>query len=116
MLKGSAIPYLLLYVGLSVSRVKMGKHLSKMGLTILTNKLFIAPLIALGFATLYGLNGLEGKVFVLETAMPTAINSVVLISALNGDSETVGFGVTITTFFAILTLPVWTVMLEKLFV
>lgn len=115
MLKQSAIPYLLLYVGLSVSKLKLGRHLSKIGGIIVVNKLFLAPLIALVFALIYGLEGLTAKVFVLETAMPAAVNAVVLTSALGGDSETVGYGVTLTTFFAIFTLPVWAVILERIF-
>ncbi|ABQ46519.1 Auxin Efflux Carrier [Thermotoga petrophila RKU-1] len=115
MLKQSAIPYLLLYVGLSVSKLKLGRHLSKIGGIIVVNKLFLAPLIALVFALIYGLEGLTAKVFVLETAMPAAVNAVVLTSALDGDSETVGYGVTLTTFFAIFTLPVWAVILERIF-
>lgn len=115
MLKQSAIPYLLLYVGLSVSKLKLGRHLSKIGGIIVVNKLFLAPLIALVFALIYGLEGLTAKVFVLETAMPAAVNAAVLTSALGGDSETVGYGVTLTTFFAIFTLPVWAVILERIF-
>jgi len=115
MLKQSAIPYLLIYVGLSVSKLKLGRHLSKIGGIIVVNKLFLAPLIALVFALIYGLEGLTAKVFVLETAMPAAVNAVVLTSALGGDSETVGYGVTLTTFFAIFTLPVWAVILERIF-
>ncbi|PLV59166.1 AEC family transporter [Thermotoga sp. KOL6] len=116
MIKGSAIPYLLLYVGLSVSKVKVGKHLLKIGATIIFNKLVFAPLIALGFVVIYKLNGLAGKVFVLETAMPVAVNSVVLLAALNGDDETAGFGVTVTTFFAVFTLPIWAIILESIFI
>ncbi|ACM22422.1 Auxin Efflux Carrier [Thermotoga neapolitana DSM 4359] len=115
MLKQAAIPYLLLYVGLSVSRVKMDKRVTGLGGLIIFNKLFLSPLIALLFVMIYKLDGLSGKVFILETAMPTAINSVVIVSALGGDSKTVGLGVTLTTFFAIFTLPIWAVLLEKIF-
>lgn len=115
MLRSSAIPYLLLYVGLSMSKVKFEKGVTKFGFLVTVSKLILAPAVALLFALLYGLEGVVGKVFVLETAMPVAINTVVIVSALRGDAETVGFGVAITTFFAMFTLPLWVIILELIF-
>lgn len=54
------------------------------------------------------------RVFVLESAMPTAINSVILIDAITGDASKISLTVAITTLLSAFTIPVWIIVLERI--
>ncbi|MBT1247846.1 MULTISPECIES: AEC family transporter [unclassified Thermosipho (in: thermotogales)] len=114
LLKNAAIPVLLLFVGLSLSKITINKINHKLLLSTTLIRLFIYPFFALIYVIIFHMEKNLGKVFILESAMPTAINSVILIDALTGDSSDISFTVAITTLFSAFTIPVWVFLIEKI--
>ncbi|ANQ54467.1 transporter [Thermosipho affectus] len=114
LLKNAAIPVLLLFVGLSLSKITIKKINHKLLLSTTLIRLFIYPFFALIYVIIFHMEKNLGKVFILESAMPTAINSVILIDALTGDSSDISLTVAITTLFSAFTIPVWVFLIEKI--
>ncbi|MDN5325138.1 MAG: malate permease [Thermosipho sp. (in: thermotogales)] len=115
MIKNSAIPILLLFVGLSLSRIKFEKSSFKDAFYSTILRLIVIPIFSLIFVYFYKMDSELSKVFVLESSMPTAVNSVLLIDALNGNTSLISFTVLTTTLFSIITIPIWAMILDKLF-
>jgi len=115
MIKNSAIPFLLLFVGLSLSRIKFDKSSLKDAFYSTLLRLIIIPVFSLVFVLIYKMNPELSKVFVLESSMPTAVNSVLLIDALSGNTSLISFTVFSTTLLSVLTIPIWAFVLNKIF-
>ncbi|MBO8140153.1 MAG: AEC family transporter [Thermosipho sp. (in: Bacteria)] len=115
MIKNSAIPFLLLFVGLSLSRIKFEKSSLKDALYSTVLRLVIVPVFSLVFIFIYNMDSELSKVFVLESSMPTAVNSVLLIDALNGNTSLISFTVFTTTLLSVITIPIWAFLLENIF-
>lgn len=64
------------------------------------------PLLSLLTIQLLGLHGLEASVLFVQSSMPSAINSVVLMEKYGGDKELVSVNVAMTTAASFLYLPV----------
>ncbi|CAH1199670.1 AEC family transporter [Paenibacillus sp. JJ-223] len=64
------------------------------------------PLLSLLTIHLLGLHGLEASVLFVQSSMPSAINSVVLMEKYGGDKELVSVNVAITTTASFLYLPI----------
>lgn len=64
------------------------------------------PLLSLLTIHLLGLHGLEASVLFVQSSMPSAINSVVLMEKYGGDQELVSVNVAMTTAASFLYLPV----------
>ncbi|MFN4224363.1 MAG: AEC family transporter [Fervidobacterium nodosum] len=113
-LRDMAIPFLLLQVGLSISRIEFDWHDMKDYVLLSFERLIFIPLVMTLFALL--LNPFEAKVFVLESAMPIGVNSVVVINTFkHEDTPKAGVTVALTTLFSLITLPIWAFVLEKIF-
>jgi len=76
----AAIPVLLLMLGVQLARTDYGSALARVGVpTVL--KLAVAPLVAVGVALAVGFDQpTVGRVFVLESAMPSAISPLLLLT------------------------------------
>ncbi|HET7335310.1 MAG TPA: AEC family transporter [Rhizomicrobium sp.] len=72
-------------------------------------KLFVMPLLMLGFCMLYGVHGPARAVAVVAGAVPTATNAYILARQLGGHAPLMANIVTSTTIAALLTMPfmVW---------
>jgi predicted permease len=68
-------------------------------------RLLVAPLLGFLVAWFLGLRGLDLQVFIIQSAMPTAVNSVILVTEFGGDAARVAKTVVTTTVFSFLTLP-----------
>ncbi|MFN3691695.1 MAG: AEC family transporter [Fervidobacterium sp.] len=114
-IKDMSIPFLLLQVGISISRIELEWSDVKDYAILSFERLILIPLIMLLF-TLF-LPSFEAKVFILESAMPVGVNSIVVINAFKRE-ETPKAGVTValTTLLSLLTLPIWAVILDKIFI
>jgi len=120
-LKGMAIPFLLFQVGLSIARIELNKRDLKTYVLVSFERLVVIPMIMLFFVLLTNtsrvlrLGSLESKVFLLECAMPIGVNSVVVVSTFKGDAAgKAGISVALSTLLSLLTLPLWAVVLEKI--
>ncbi|HEW92948.1 MAG TPA: AEC family transporter [Thermotogaceae bacterium] len=114
MLKSASIPMILLTVGIEMSRVTFSmKFLKKVGFNTVF-KLFIAPAISVPFVFLFGFDNLMSKIFILQFAMPTAVNSAIIAADQNVEPEYASFTVFSTTVFSFLSLGFWIWLIEKL--
>jgi len=76
--------------------------------------LVLIPLIMVAFALI--LKPFEAKVFILESAMPIGVNSVVVINTFKKeDTPKAGVTVALSTLLSLFTLPIWAYVLEKIF-
>ncbi|MBB6061620.1 hypothetical protein HNP65_000042 [Thermosipho japonicus] len=114
MLKSSAIPFLLIFTGLSLSRIKIESVNFNTVIFSPIIRLILYPAFALIFVFLLKMDNEFARVFVLESAMPTAINSVILIDAITGDSSKISLTVAITTLLSAFTIPIWIIVLERI--
>ncbi len=94
----------LLLLGIQLSRTRFA--LQPFELSILPLRLLIGPGIAFIAASCLHLSGLDLHVVVLQSAMPVAINAVVLATEFGGDPAKVSRSVVATTAFALITLPI----------
>lgn len=119
-LREMAIPFLLLQVGLSMSRLELNKSDLRLYSLVSVERLLLIPTFMLFFTVLFARMGqmenLEAKVFVLESAMPIGVNSVLFVSVFRKEAvPKAGVSVAVTTLFSLLTLPLWAFLLDRLF-
>lgn len=114
-LNSAAIPILLLVLGLELSRINI-KSYAKSALLLVGERLFLGPAVALITILLINtVQGLEAKVIILESAMPTAFNALLLAKELGGNYKIVATTVFLTTLFSPLTLSLFVLVVDKLF-
>ncbi|WP_323736971.1 AEC family transporter [Methanosphaera sp. ISO3-F5] len=104
-LGNSAIPLIMLSLGLTISFKDFKSYLSDV-VFVSFSRLLIAPIILYTLLAGTGFSGLMLQVSVLQSAMPTAMNSLVLAITYDLDVELVSAVVFITTIISLLTLPV----------
>ncbi|MGQ9855241.1 MAG: AEC family transporter [Fervidobacterium sp.] len=113
-IKEMAIPFLLLQVGLGISRIEFVRSDIKSYAQMVIERLILIPLVLFPLGFIF--KGLEAKVFLLECAMPIGVNSVVVLGAFKKDLvPKAGVSVAVTTLFSLITLPLWAYIFEKVF-
>lgn len=76
-------------------------------------KLLVMPVITLGFAMAFGLDGLPALFAVLFMALPTAATSYVMARAMGGDAPLIAAITTTQHMAALVTLPLWLMLLGR---
>lgn len=99
-----AIPLALLTLGIQLSRTKLAFGAHEIFGSVL--RLGVAPLSAYGVGRLLGLAGLDLQVLVLQAAMPVAVNSLIWVTELGGDTVRVARTIVLSTLLSFGTLPV----------
>lgn len=100
----AAIPTALIILGMQLSQSKFKFNLQ---VSLLAGiKLIFAPLIAYFVGNLTGLSGLDLEVLILQTAMPTAINSLVMVKQFGGNDVLVAETIIISTVMSFISLPI----------
>ena len=99
----ATVPLLLVILGAQISSVELGKDLYPVAVAGLL-RLFLSPLVAFLLATLLGLSGLALKVVIIQSAMPAAVNSLVLALRFDTRPQFVGSVILVTTVVSLLTL------------
>ena len=84
LLSQAAIPAMLILLGIQMVRVEWSGKVLALGLAN-TLRLVVSPLLAMGFATVLGLQGAARQAGITESAMPTAV--IVTILATEYDAE-----------------------------
>lgn len=112
----ASIPLMLGLLGLQLSRVSFRSNSDSEDETLATNlsavgiatglKLLVAPFIAIAFASLFGLSGLNFNVAVLESSMPTAVLASALATQFGGDARFVSAVTLVSTLLSIITLSI----------
>lgn len=103
-LANSAIPLIMLSLGLTISFKDVRSYLFDT-VFISFSRLILAPLILYGILVSCGFNSLMLQVSVLQSAMPTAMNSLVLAITYDLDVELVSSVIFVTTILSLITLP-----------
>ena len=107
MINKAAIPVITVFLGTSMSKIKLkAKNLLIITLASL-HRLVVLPLLALVVAELFGMRGLEREVFIIESAMPTAMNAAVIASAIEENPEVVSSVVAFSTLLSSISLTFW---------
>ena len=89
----SAIPVMLLLVGIQLARTDVGSTLSTVGGAV-GLKMVVAPVLGVGVALAVGFSDpLVARTFVLETAMPSAVTPIILVGEF-AEGEVAGVPVT----------------------
>lgn len=99
----SSIPIALLILGMQLTNTRF--QFDFIHFLISLGKLAIAPLIAYGVGKIMGLEGLDLQVLVLQTAMPTAINTAVMMQEFGGDITMVSRTIILSTLMSFITIP-----------
>lgn len=99
----AAVPVMLLVLGMQLAGARLGEELRFIGVgTVL--KLFVAPAIAMAFASLLHLSGLPWQIAILEAAMPTAVSTVIISQEFEASPAFASSMVLVTTILSVATL------------
>ena len=99
----AAIPVALIILGMELVTTKF--KVTNFEVISLNIRLLLAPLIALLVGKIIQLPPLDLQVFILQSAMPTAVNTIVLAAEFGGESTKVARTIVVTTLLSFLTLP-----------
>ncbi|HOT31343.1 MAG TPA: AEC family transporter [Petrotogaceae bacterium] len=111
MLNDAAITFILIYIGVTLSRVKLSPSNLKQTVLLTALKLLFLPVLGFLAVSIIPMEPMYRKIFLLETAMPTAMNMVVVTAELNKEPEVGSLVVFFTTAFSVLTIPFWSIFI-----
>jgi len=103
LLSQATVPFMLVLLGLQLSRTSLTRHLTPLALAIFV-RLIIGPLVAIGLAALLGVSGPARQVSILQAAMPTGVMSSVLATLFGGDAQFVAATILLSTLASMVTL------------
>jgi hypothetical protein len=106
------IPLLLILLGTQLTQVQFSENRRAMQLSVLL-RLIVAPLGALFFAALFGLQGFSRQASVTQASMPSMVSATVLATEYNLDFKLVTAVVFISTLLSPLTLTPLLVFLGR---
>jgi malate permease and related proteins len=98
----AAIPIALVLLGMQLASTHF--QVGKYEFLASAIRLFVAPLVACLVGLVLHLRGLDLQVFILQSAMPAAVNTVVLVTEFGGDASRVARTIVISTLLSFLTL------------
>ena len=103
-LGAAAIPIALIVLGIQLSQTHFQPRIKEF--LVVIARLVIAPTIAYGIGRLLQLETLNLQVLVLQSAMPTAVNSFIIVSEFGGDRDLVARAIVTSTLMSFITLPI----------
>ncbi|HUE99575.1 MAG TPA: AEC family transporter [Anaerolineales bacterium] len=109
---GGTIPLMLILLGVQLTQVEFAGNQRALQLSV-SLRLIIAPLTALLFAALFGLQGFPRQASVTQASMPSMVSATVLATEYNLDSKLVTAVVFISTLLSPLTLTPLLVFLGR---
>jgi malate permease and related proteins len=99
----SAIPIALVLLGMQLSHTHFTLDFKELWATGV--RLLIAPAIAFVVGYLLQLETLDLQVLVLQTAMPTAVNSLILVTEFGGNKNFIARNIITSTVLSFLSIP-----------
>ena len=109
---GGSIPLMLILLGLQLTHLELSSNLRALQLSV-SLRLLIAPLAALLFAALFGLEGFTRQGSVIQASMPSMVSATVLATEYDLDSKLITAVVFISTLLSPLTLTPLLVFLGR---
>jgi predicted permease len=109
---GGTIPLMLVLLGVQLTRVELSGNQRALQLSV-SLRLVIAPLLALLFAGLFGLQSVSQQASVTQASMPSMVSATVLAAEYNLDSRLVTAVVFISTLLSPFTLTPLLVFLGR---
>ncbi|RPJ22789.1 MAG: AEC family transporter [Chloroflexi bacterium] len=106
------IPLMLILLGVQLTRVEFSGNQRALQLSVFL-RLIIAPLAALLFAALFGLQGFPRQASVTQASMPSMVSATVLATEYNLDAKLVTAVVFVSTLLSPLTLTPLLVFLGR---
>ncbi|MEN9869927.1 MAG: hypothetical protein RLZZ171_910 [Cyanobacteriota bacterium] len=98
------IPIALILLGIQLSQTRFRPGMKEIMLAIA--RLTCAPMIAYVIGRLLQLETLNLQILVLESGMPTAVSSFVIVSEFGGDQDLVARAIVTSTLMSFITLPI----------
>lgn len=111
LLQQAAVPVLLVILGIQFAKTKITKSLGKLNY-VLFIRLMLSPILAFLISDLFGMEGLIQKVFIIQSAMPVAINSAIIAIKFDIRPNFVANVVVLSTIISIFTLALIFILLE----
>ena len=103
-LGAAAIPIALIVLGMQLSQTKFQPKIKEF--LVVLARLIVAPAIAYCVGRLLQLETLDLQVLVLQSAMPTAVNSFIIVTEFGGDKDLVARAIVTSTLMSFITLPI----------
>ena len=99
------VPLALLTLGVQLANTRIKLAALDVGLSSAL-RLLLAPVLAWGLVRLWGIGGVAAQVFIICSAAPSAVNTVLLAIEFGGDPEFASQSVLTSTLLSALTVPV----------
>ncbi|MEM9271732.1 MAG: AEC family transporter [Cyanobacteria bacterium P01_F01_bin.143] len=99
----AAIPIALILLGIQLAKTKFTLGLKE--LLAASIRLLVAPAIAYTVGNILHLKGLDLQVLVLQSAMPTAVSSLVLVHEFGGDQDFTARAIVTSTLLSFISIP-----------
>jgi len=109
---GGTIPLMLILLGVQLTHVEFSSNIRALQLSV-SLRLLIAPLVALLFAAMFGLQGFSRQGSVTQASMPSMVSATVLATEYDLDAKLVTAVVFISTLLSPLTLTPLLVFLGR---
>lgn len=100
----SAIPVALIILGMQLASSKFQLGWQEIGGAI--GKVAIAPLVAVGVGKTINLETIDLQVLILQTGMPTAVNSLIMVKEFGGNPTLVARTIILSTIMSFISLPI----------
>lgn len=107
---GGTIPLMLVLLGVQMKDVVLNGNRRALSISV-GLRLFAAPLIGLGLAALYGIQGFARQGAVTQASMPSMVSATVLAAEYHLDSKLIAAAVFVSTLLSPLTLTLLLVFL-----
>lgn len=104
LLAQAAVPLALLLLGMQIAQSNWQFSPYEGGASFM--RLVVGALVALLSGKILGLTGLDLQVLVLQSSMPAAVNSFLMVKEFGGDAPRTARVVVVSTLLAFVTLPV----------
>jgi malate permease and related proteins len=106
LLSQGAIPLVVILLGMQVAGISLQGARLKIGLAVLL-RLAIAPLIGMAVVALLRPDPLTARILVLQSAMPSAVNTLLLAVEFDAEAEVVSGIMLATTVLSLATVTFW---------
>lgn len=99
-------PMALLYIGISLSNMQFTRRVFSRDLLVAaTGRLVVCPLITAGIVWLFGVEGIMGKVFILQASLPAVLQAAIMSAHYRTDPEFGTLVISLTTLLSLVTIP-----------